>query len=95
MADLLRLGSSYFRKTGSNCPCDSSDPDQKALQSYFFGFGKGSERTSDFATVLRWKDIADAIQEFTKMNHPEALRIQAALRLAEAAESSGWSSDPI
>jgi hypothetical protein len=94
MTDLVRLGNAAFRKSDSRTYLvnyDSAEPDEKTVRSMFYSFGHGSLRTSDFAIELKWEDMQTLMASFVEMNHPEALRIQVALRLAEAAEQAGWS----
>jgi len=98
MTELLRLGNAAFRKPDSRIyliDYDSARPDEKITRLMFDSFGHGSVRTSDFAVELRWGDIQTLISSFVEMNHPGALRMQAALGLAEAAEQAGWSANDL
>jgi len=98
MTELVRLGNAAFRKSDSQTYLvndDSAEPDEKIVRSMFYSFGHGALRTSDFAVELKWGDIQTLIGSFVEMNHPEALRMQAALRLAEAAEQAGWSASDL
>lgn len=52
----------------------------------FQKFGNGSERYNWLRIVLEWEDIVAIVKEMADEKHEGALRIQKALRLADALE---------
>jgi hypothetical protein len=57
----------------------------------FRNFGHGTDRTGDYSVELSWQDVENAIVEFATMGEPKAFELQAARKLAEAADNAGWS----
>lgn len=89
--ELLRYGQSFkvqsrdvFNKV------DSDGPFSKMVRVNFMNFGRGYERKSAFGVNLRWQDVESAIQAFSEMGHPEAIKLRNAVHLAKAAEDAGW-----
>jgi hypothetical protein len=50
----------------------------------FMRFGEGSERTPFFRVLLKWEDIEAILSALAEKKHDGAIRIQRALRLADA-----------
>ncbi|UPJ24252.1 hypothetical protein [Bradyrhizobium sp. CW1] len=89
--ELLRYGQSFkvqsrdvFKKVHSDGPFPNM------LRVNFMNFGRGYERKSAFGVTLRWQDVESAIQAFSEMGHPEAIKLRNAVHLAKAAEDAGW-----
>jgi hypothetical protein len=92
---LIRFGQSYLaRESDSALLIEDSDPQRWKMRRDFRAFGHGEERTSDFAVLLTWSDIHDAIIHFALDGHPEAMKLCRARDLAEAAETAGWQPKP-
>jgi hypothetical protein len=54
----------------------------------FGGFGEGHR--SDFEVRVGWKDVERMIKKFCEMEHPKALAVRDAIKLAAAAKELGW-----
>ena len=52
-------------------------------------FGEGPERKPFFRVVLAWEDIEAILSALAKEQHDGAMRIQKALRLADAVTDLG------
>jgi hypothetical protein len=87
---LVRYGQAPCRKENS---IFYNWDDAETLRANFRAFGRGSERTSDFGVQVQWEDIEGYIRSFAKKKHPMALRLQSALKLANAVEEVGWRDD--
>ncbi len=93
--DLIRWGQAYQNKPHDEAyRIDDADPANKRVSLSFRGFGRGWERKSEFAVNVKWSDVQIAIQAFSKMGHPEAVKLRNALDLARAVEEAGWKGDP-
>lgn len=91
--DLIRWGQNHKQQTeDAHYRFDDQSADEKFMQATFREFGYG-ERRGTFSVRYKWEDVAAAIRGFARMNHPEALRIQQALKLANGAEGAGWHAD--
>ena len=53
-------------------------------------FGEGEYQSSDFEVRVRWKDVERMIKKFCEMEHPKALAVREAIKLAAAAKELGW-----
>jgi len=53
-------------------------------------FGEGEYHRSDFEVRVRWKDVERIIKKFCEMEHPKALAVREAIKLAAAAKELGW-----
>jgi len=53
---------------------------------HFPRFGTASENTHDFRVSLDWADVEAILRAFCEMNHPEAVRLVRAKKLAAAIE---------
>ena len=53
-------------------------------------FGEGEHHRSDFEVRVRWKDVERMIKKFCEMEHPKALAVREAIKLAAAAKELGW-----
>jgi hypothetical protein len=53
-------------------------------------YGLGIKHQSDFEVHVTWDDVEKILEIFCKSNHPEAIAIREAQRLAIAAKSLGW-----
>ncbi len=88
---LNRYGQRFHHKAeDSRHQCNDDHPDEKSVRATFRWFGWGSERTSDFGVDVKWTDVESLIRDFAQMNHPEAIRLQNAAKLAALIEESGW-----
>jgi hypothetical protein len=52
----------------------------------FKEFGRGPDNFSYFRASLNWADVEKIIAAFSASNHPNAVRIAKAVRLADAVE---------
>jgi hypothetical protein len=59
----------------------------------FMDFGEGPERKPFFRVVLVWEDIEAILSALAKEKHDGAMRIQKALRLADAVVDLGEESN--
>jgi hypothetical protein len=85
-----------LRQIGTGYEQDSTDyKSQEADTVYlFFGhFGRGAERTPDFAALFQWSDVEALIQAFAKIDHRAAVRLNRSLALATAVEDLVKNSD--
>jgi hypothetical protein len=64
--------------------------DAETFRANFHSFGRGSERASDFGVQVQWMMLKALFGNSLRKKHPTALRLQAALRFAEAVEQAGW-----
>jgi hypothetical protein len=78
---LRNIGTGYERSS-----TDFKSNEAESVHLFFGSFGRGTERTPDFAALFEWDDVEALIQAFTKINHPAALRHARALALASAVE---------
>jgi hypothetical protein len=53
-------------------------------------FGEGEYHRSDFEVRVRWRDVERMIKKFCEMEHPKALAVREAIKLAAAAKELGW-----
>lgn len=91
--ELVRFGRSYTAQSqDAFYRIDNMEPAHKSLQVTFHSFGQGYERSSAFGIFVRWQDVEAAIQAFSEMGHPDAIRMRNALDLASAVERAGWRS---
>ncbi|HXO70310.1 MAG TPA: hypothetical protein VN838_15200 [Bradyrhizobium sp.] len=89
--DLNRYGQRFHHKAEDDrYKFDNELPEEKSVRAIFRWFGWGSERTSEFGVGVKWADVESLIQDFAQMNHPDAIKVQNALRLAALLEESGW-----
>ena len=60
------------------------------VRAFFLRFGAGKNRQSDFAVEVRWVDVEKIIEQFCAVEHPEAIALRDAVKLATAAKELGW-----
>jgi|GraSoiStandDraft_59_1057299.scaffolds.fasta_scaffold777297_2 hypothetical protein len=90
--ELIRWGQSHRRQSQDSLYYyEDAALQKKTVRARYKKFGRGSERKSWFSVSLEWEDVETIIRRFVEMKHPEALRLQSALRLAAAAQEAGWS----
>jgi hypothetical protein len=53
-------------------------------------YGGGTKHQSDFEVEVTWEDVETILETFCKTDHPEAIAIREAQRLALAAKGLGW-----
>jgi hypothetical protein len=87
--DLVRSGRSPSRRTIEEFVERAGEPAK--LVAMFGSFGSGLVRTGDFSVAIEWADVEKLIARFAESKHPEAVRLQACVQLAEAVEKAGWS----
>ena len=88
---LIRWGQAYKRQVhNSFSRVEKTAYGSQAVRAYFRAFGHGMWRTSDFAVDIEWDDVTKIIRQYARLGHPEAVRVQSAIRLADAAEEAGW-----
>ena len=89
----IRWGQCHKQQTENNLYRFENKPDdEKFMQATFREFGYG-ERRGTFSVRVKWEDIETYIRQFARMKHPEALRLQSALRLANKVEEAGYHSE--
>jgi hypothetical protein len=72
---------------------EDRDPESSTLKVSFNRFGRGEQRRSNFVVEVNWLDVEGFLREFIELGHPEVLRHQRGIRLAEAIEQAGWAPD--
>jgi len=88
---LIRWGQAYkVVDHGWFLAAKHSNPAEITVKARFPQFGRGYERKSDFSVAMRWGDVETLIQKFAELNHPDAVKLKAAVQLAQAAEEIGW-----
>src|SRR5690348_15817973 len=93
--DLIRFGQrETFQREDTLTALNDEIYSRKAIRAIFRSFGRGKERTSDFAIDLEWPDVEQLIQEFVDLKHTDAVRLQDSMRLSKAAENVGWNPSP-
>jgi hypothetical protein len=76
-----------FRATKSRFVGDNQD---WFVVANFPRFGGGGKRQSDYDVGVKWEDVETIIEKFCDVGHPQAIAVQEALKLANAAKKLGW-----
>jgi hypothetical protein len=77
-------------KTSDEFRIASARDENPRVYADFDRFGNGRSRRSDFRVSMEWKDVQALIEKFCEAGHPDALALQDAMRLAQAAKELGW-----
>jgi hypothetical protein len=81
-------GHFYEQECSEFTPSRSSDDVEKSTAHLDFDkFGEGTDNFSWFQIIASWPDVEALIEEFAKLGHPVAVRLQRAEQLATAVES--------
>ncbi|MFG1420664.1 MULTISPECIES: hypothetical protein [Roseixanthobacter] len=75
--------SSLDYSASSYLPVPSNEDD--VVYNHFMDFGEG-EKAGSFRVELKWEDVEIIIRMFSEKNHPQAMLVQRARRLAAAVD---------
>ena len=59
----------------------------------FEQFGRGYRRRHKFEVKVTWADVRNMMTAFIEMESPDALYLRSLIKLGEAVQDAGWSTD--
>jgi hypothetical protein len=63
------------------------------VYNHFEKFGSGPQNTNLFRVSLEWPDVEAIIRTFVEMGHPEAMRLERAMKLTAVVEEIAQNSN--